>query len=178
MENKENPKVEIVLMSGKRIRLELYPDIAPITVANFLKLVDNNFYNGTIFHRVIANFMIQTGGYFAREATMYEKDADEIKGEFSSNGVKNDIKHVPGVISMARTYIKDSASSQFFICVADCPHLDGEYAAFGKTIDDESLQNAIDISNVRTGTLSRGFEDFPFTPIIVKTIKRIKWPKY
>ncbi|MBP5343116.1 peptidylprolyl isomerase [bacterium] len=170
---KEKTLVEIVLSNNDTIRLELYPDIAPITVNNFLSLVDNKFYDGTIFHRVIANFMIQTGGYFIRDNAIYEKEAKEIKGEFLSNGIKNDIKHVPGVISMARTYIKDSASSQFFICVNTCPHLDNEYAAFGKTVDNESLENAIKISKVKTGRFERYFDDFPVEPIIIKTIRRI-----
>lgn len=169
----ENPKVIITLTSLKKIKLELYPDIAPITVQNFLNLVDKEFYNGTIFHRVIKNFMIQGGGYYAKNTSLNEKDSETIIGEFSSNGIKNDLKHTPGVISMARTYINDSASCQFFICVADCPHLDGEYAAFGKTLDEESLNNVIEISEVKTRSLALGLDDFPTTPIIIKSIKRL-----
>lgn len=110
------------------IELELYGKEAPITVANFVKLANEGFYEGLTFHRIMSNFMIQGGGY---EVSGAEKDADTIKGEFSSNGVENPIEHVRGVISMARTDVKNSASSQFFIMHKDSPHLDGDYAAFG-----------------------------------------------
>lgn len=173
MDKKENPKVEIILSNGKSVKLELFEEYAPITVKNFLSLVDKNFFDGTIFHRVIANFMIQTGGYFIKDNSIYEKDAETIKGEFKSNGIDNPLKHTPGVISMARTSVKDSASSQFFICVNECTHLDGEYAAFGKTIDKDSLNNVIEISKVKTGRLAPGFEDFPLEVISINTIKRI-----
>lgn len=174
----EKPQVEIILSNSKSIKLELYPDIAPITVKNFLTLVQAEFYDGLVFHRVIKNFMIQGGGYeYTGHGTsskkIVEKEAETIVGEFSSNGHTNDLKHTPGVISMARTYINDSASCQFFICVADCPHLDGEYAAFGKTLDEESLNNVIEISEVKTRSLALGLDDFPTTPIIIKSIKRL-----
>ena len=113
------------------IELELYGEEAPITVANFVKLANEGFYEGLTFHRIISGFMIQGGGY---DVDGYEKDADSIKGEFSSNGIKNKIKHERGVISMARTEIKDSASSQFFIMHETDSYLDGEYAAFGKVV--------------------------------------------
>ncbi|MCI5513858.1 MAG: peptidylprolyl isomerase [Clostridia bacterium] len=113
------------------IVVELYPATAPITVANFKKLVKEDFYNGTIFHRIIKGFMIQGGD---PEGTGYGGSKDKIKGEFSSNGVKNDLKHTRGVISMARSQDPNSASSQFFIMHADAPHLDGDYAAFGKVV--------------------------------------------
>lgn len=113
------------------IIVELSPEDAPITVENFQKLVGEGFYDGLIFHRIIEGFMIQGGGF---DADMKEKDADSIKGEFSSNGVENDLLHKRGVISMARTNAPDSASSQFFIVHETSPHLDGKYAAFGRVI--------------------------------------------
>ena len=113
------------------IELELYGNIAPLTVKNFVGLAKEGFYEGLTFHRIMSGFMIQGGGY---DASDNEMDAPTIKGEFESNGVKNPIEHKRGVISMARTGVKDSASSQFFIMHDDAPHLDGEYAAFGKVI--------------------------------------------
>jgi peptidyl-prolyl cis-trans isomerase B (cyclophilin B) len=121
--------VRIEMENGDVIRAELYPETAPITVANFIKLVNDGFFDGTIFHRVIPGFMIQGG------AGVGGRDTECIKGEFSSNGVSNDLKHTRGVLSMARTMVPNSASSQFFIMVADSPHLDGDYAAFGKVIE-------------------------------------------
>ena len=113
------------------IELELYGKAAPITVENFVNLANEGFYEGLIFHRIISGFMIQGGGY---DVSGNEMDVPSIKGEFQSNGVKNKIKHERGVISMARTNEKDSASSQFFIMHDEAPHLDGDYAAFGKVI--------------------------------------------
>lgn len=124
--------VVIEMENGKKIKLELYPDIAPITCANFEKLVKEGFYNGLTFHRVISGFMIQGGD---PEGTGMGGSGTNIKGEFSSNGVKNDLKHTRGVISMARSMMPDSASSQFFIMHKDAPHLDGSYAAFGKVVE-------------------------------------------
>lgn len=167
-----NIKINIELDNGKNIHCELYPEIAPITVKNFLNLIDNKFFDGTVFHRIIANFMIQTGGYFIVDNSLTKKDCESIVGEFDSNGVKNDIKHVPGVLSMARTMDPNSASSQFFICVAECPHLDGQYAAFGKVVDEESLKNAIMVSKEQTYNIGYGFSDFPVNPICIKTITR------
>ena len=121
--------VIIEMQNGKEIEIELYADKAPITVKNFEKLVNSGFYNGLIFHRVIAGFMIQGGCPNGNGMG----GADEtIKGEFLANGIPNDLKHTRGVISMARSQDMDSASSQFFIMHADAPHLDGQYAAFGK----------------------------------------------
>ena len=166
--------VKIILVDGREINLELYPEIAPISVENFLSLVDKKFYDGVIFHRVIDRFMIQTGGYYIEENSLLEKEETKsIKGEFASNGVENNLKHKIGVVSMARTSIKDSASSQFFICSASCPHLDGEYVAFGKVSNDESLANVLDISHVETTNIGYGFSDFPVEPIIIKTIIRL-----
>lgn len=121
----------IELESGGVIRIELYPDIAPVTVENFVNLVNEGFYDGLIFHRVIPNFMVQGGDPLGNGMGGSGKN---IKGEFASNGFKNDLKHTRGVISMARSYDPNSASSQFFIMQCPAPHLDGEYAAFGKVI--------------------------------------------
>lgn len=127
-----NPVVTIEMQDGKIIKAELYPEVAPNTVNNFISLVKSGFYDGVIFHRVISGFMIQGGD---PEGTGMGGPGYEIKGEFSSNGFKNDLKHDRGVLSMARTMIPDSAGSQFFIMHARAPHLDGDYAAFGKVIE-------------------------------------------
>ena len=119
-------------MNGKEIKIELYPNVAPVTVENFKKLVQEGFYDGLIFHRVISGFMIQGG---CPEGTGMGGPGYQIKGEFAQNGVKNDLKHTRGVISMARSARPDSAGSQFFIMHADAPHLDGQYAAFGKVVE-------------------------------------------
>lgn len=137
--------VVIEMENGKKIKLELYPDIAPITVENFEKLVRDGFYDGLIFHRVIPGFMIQGG---CPEGTGMGGPGHSIKGEFASNGVKNDLKHTRGVISMARSMLKDSAGSQFFIMHQDAPHLDGEYAAFGKVV--EGLEVVDEIAETKT----------------------------
>lgn len=158
----EKPMVEIVLENGGVLTAELYPDVAPITVANFLKLVDAKFYDGLIFHRVIPGFMIQGGG-FTQDGQ--QKPADSIKGEFASNNFRNDLKHTRGVLSMARTSVKDSASSQFFVMVADASSLDGEYAAFGKVIS--GMEYADQIVNQK-----RDSQDKPITDQVIKTIKR------
>ena len=123
--------VIIEMENGGKIKLELYPEIAPITVANFEALVKEGFYDGLTFHRVIPGFMIQGGDPLGNGMGGSE---NKIKGEFSANGVKNDLKHTRGVISMARSMNPNSASSQFFIMHADAPHLDGSYAAFGKVV--------------------------------------------
>lgn len=137
--------VVIEMENGKKIKLELYPDIAPITVGNFEKLVRDGFYDGLIFHRVIPGFMIQGG---CPEGTGMGGPGHSIKGEFASNGVKNDLKHTRGVISMARSMLKDSAGSQFFIMHQDAPHLDGEYAAFGKVV--EGMEVVDEIAETKT----------------------------
>ena len=167
-------KVCIEFEDGRKINLELLKEIAPITVDNFLDLVKNGFYNGLCFHRVIPNFMIQGGGFIAENDGLKDKKAPRtIKGEFAMNGVKNELHHGPGVISMARTMYPDSASSQFFICVDDVPHLDAQYAAFGRVCDDESLQVAIDISSVDTHSWSY-FDDIPNKPIVMKSVTIIE----
>lgn len=124
-----NPVVTIEMENGKVMKAELYPEIAPNTVNNFISLINKGFYDGVIFHRVISGFMIQGGD---PKGTGTGGPGYSIKGEFSSNGFKNDLKHDRGVLSMARTMAPNSAGSQFFIMHAEAPHLDGQYAAFGK----------------------------------------------
>ena len=156
-----NPIVRITMDSGKTIRLELYPEIAPVTVENFLDLVKKGFYNGLTFHRIIPGFMIQ-GGDPSGNGT--GGPGYKIKGEFRSNGVKNDLKHERGVISMARAFDPNSAGSQFFIMHEDAPHLDGEYAAFGKVI--EGLDTIDEIASVETG-----FQDAPVNKVIMEKVE-------
>lgn len=124
--------VTIQMENGKEIKLELYPDAAPITTENFIKLVKEGFYDGLIFHRVIPGFMVQGG---CPDGNGMGGPGYTIKGEFSANGVENNIQHTRGVISMARAMDPNSAGSQFFIMHADAPHLDGQYAAFGKVVE-------------------------------------------
>ena len=142
-----NPIVTITMESGDTIKLELYPNIAPNTVANFVTLAQSGFYDGLIFHRVIAGFMIQGGD---PDGIGTGGPGYRIKGEFTSNGFKNDLKHTRGVISMARSQDPNSAGSQFFIMHADAPHLDGQYAAFGKVMDAESLMTVDKIAATPT----------------------------
>lgn len=148
------------MQNGRKMKIELYPDKAPITAANFEKLVKEGFYDGLTFHRIIPGFMIQGGD---PEGTGMGGSKDKIKGEFASNGVKNDIKHTRGVISMARSMMKDSASSQFFIMHADAPHLDGDYAAFGKVI--EGLEVIDEIASVETD-----YNDRPAEPQVMAKV--------
>ena len=152
--------VIIEMENGKEIKLELYPEKAPITVENFLKLVGEGFYNGLIFHRVIKGFMIQGGD---PEGTGLGGAAEKIKGEFRANGVPNDIRHVRGVISMARSKLPNSASSQFFIVHEDAPHLDGQYAAFGKVV--EGMEVVDEIAAVKTD-----YNDRPMTDVHMKRV--------
>lgn len=152
---------EIEMEDGGIMKGELYPEIAPITVENFIKLIKKNFYDGLIFHRVIPGFMIQGGGV---DENMTPRYTDAIKGEFASNGINNPLLHTRGVLSMARTMIKDSASSQFFIMHEDAPHLDGDYAAFGFIC--EGLEIVDQIANV-----DRDFRDCPIKPIKIKTMR-------
>ena len=153
-------KVIIDVKDYGKITVELYPDIAPITVENFKKLVSEGFYDGLIFHRVIESFMIQGG---CPEGTGLGGNTDangnriNIKGEFAINGVKNNLEHTRGVISMARSQLLNSASSQFFICHQDAPHLDGKYAAFGKVTDGMDVVDAIAI--VETNGSDKPLED-------------------
>lgn len=162
-------KVQIQLNDGRVMNAQLDENTAPITVENFLSLVDKGFYNGLIFHRVIPQFMIQGGGM---DASLCPKNTKSIKGEFQANGVANPIKHKVGTLSMARTNVPDSASSQFFICVDDCSFLDGQYAGFGELIDEESIKVAQDISKVKTVSIGY-YDDVPYEPVIIKTIVRL-----
>lgn len=146
-----NPIVTINMVDGKVIKAELYPEVAPNTVNNFISLINKGFYNGISFHRVIPGFMIQGG---CPEGTGVGGPGYSIKGEFSSNKFKNDLKHSTGVLSMARSNDSDSAGSQFFLMVANSPHLDGSYAGFGKVI--EGMENALEIAKV-----DRDFRDKP-----------------
>ena len=152
--------VVIEMNDGKKIKLELYPDKAPITVENFLKLVNEGFYNGLIFHRVIKDFMIQGGD---PQGTGMGGAKDKIKGEFLMNGVPNDIRHERGVISMARAQNPNSASSQFFIVHKDSLFLDGQYAAFGKVV--EGMDVVDEIAGVKTD-----FNDRPLNDVAMKRV--------
>ncbi|WP_455796060.1 peptidylprolyl isomerase [Clostridium butyricum] len=150
----KNPIVTITMENGGVIKAELYPEVAPNTVNNFVDLVNRGFYDGLIFHRVIPGFMIQGG---CPEGTGTGGTGYSIKGEFTSNGFKNDLKHSKGVLSMARAMHPDSAGSQFFIMVADAPHLDGQYASFGKVI--EGMDEADKIVKSKRDVYDRPYED-------------------
>jgi peptidyl-prolyl cis-trans isomerase B (cyclophilin B) len=161
-----NPKIKITVLGIGEMTAELYPDKAPKTVENFLKLVKSGFYSGTIFHRVIKGFMIQGGGY---DEKFGDKEAESIYGEFVANGWKqNDIRHTRGVLSMARTSYPDSASSQFFVMHKDSPHLDAQYAAFGKVT--EGLEVIDKIANVKTG-MRRYMQDVPVENVVIEKIE-------
>ena len=165
-ENKveKNPIVTITMENDEQIKLELYPNIAPNTVANFVSLVEEGFYDGLIFHRVIPGFMIQGGD---PEGTGTGGPGYGIKGEFSSNEFDNELKHERGVISMARSQSPDSAGSQFFIMVEDAASLDGEYAAFGKVT--EGLETADNIVKVTTDQQDKPTEDQKMKKVTVET---------
>ena len=136
----QNPVVTIEMENGSVIKAELYPQVAPNTVNNFISLVKKGFYDGVIFHRVISGFMLQGGD---PDGTGMGGPGYSIKGEFTQNGFQNDLKHEPGVLSMARTMMPNSAGSQFFIMHEAAPHLDGAYAAFGKVTEGMDVVNAI-----------------------------------
>ena len=168
-------KVQIILNTDEVINLELYPEVAPKSVSNFMELVESGFYTNTVFHRIIKGFMIQTGGYKIENNTLMEQgECDSIYGEFKSNGFENNLKHELGVISMARTSDPNSASSQFFICAGNCSWLDGEYAAFGKTIDEESNQAVLNVASMPTMNIGGGFSDFPQFEVKIIEIKVIE----
>ena len=152
--------VIIEMENGKKIKIELYPEIAPITVENFERLVSEKFYDGLIFHRVIPGFMIQGG---CPDGTGMGGPGWNIKGEFSSNGVKNDLKHERGVISMARSRMPNSAGSQFFIMHRNAPHLDGQYAAFGKVTEGLDVVDAI-------ATTPTYASDKPKKDVVIKSV--------
>ena len=155
--------VVIELENGKKIKLELYPDKAPITCANFEKLVREGFYDGLMFHRVISGFMIQGGD---PEGTGMGGAKEKIKGEFAMNGVPNDLKHTRGVISMARSNNPNSASSQFFIMHKDAPHLDGQYAAFGKVV--EGIEAVDEIAESKTDYNDRPLSDIKMKKVYIE----------
>ena len=154
----QNPIVTIEMESGSIIKAELYPEIAPNTVNNFISLVKKGFYNGLIFHRVIPSFMIQGG---CPDGTGMGNPGYSIKGEFSNNGFENNLKHTEGVLSMARSMMPNSAGSQFFIMHKTSPHLDGEYAAFGKVI--EGMDHVNEIAETQT--------DYSDRPVVDQVIK-------
>ncbi|MBO6159264.1 MAG: peptidylprolyl isomerase [Firmicutes bacterium] len=153
--------VTITMQNGKQIKIELYPEFAPITVKNFTDLVEKGFYNGLIFHRVISGFMIQGGD---PDGTGAGGPGYSITGEFAANGVNNPLKHTRGVISMARTFDPNSAGSQFFIMHQDAPHLDGQYAAFGKVV--EGMDVVDEIASCKTD-----FRDRPAEPQIMEKVE-------
>lgn len=160
--NKKTNNVLIELESEEKIIMELYPDVAPISVKNFQKLVESDFYNDIIFHRVVKDFVIQAG-----DGTSLGRTASTIKGEFSANGVQNDLKHERGVVSMARTSVKDSASSQFFIMLEDNASLDGQYAAFGRVIAGLDVVDKI-------GSVVTDANDKPLKDIKIKRAEFVK----
>ena len=156
----QNPIVTFTMENGDVMKAELYPDVAPNTVNNFISLVKKGFYDGLIFHRVIAGFMIQGGD---PEGSGMGGPGYSIKGEFNYNGVENNLKHSRGVLSMARAQHPDSAGSQFFIMHADAPHLDGQYAAFGKFVEGEDVLDSI-------ASIDTDWSDRPRTPQVMKTV--------
>lgn len=156
----KNPIVTITMKGGDTIRLELYPETAPISVNNFISLINKKFYDGLVFHRVIRGFMIQGG---CPDGTGMGGPGYSIKGEFSDNGVQNNLKHTEGVLSMARSAHPDSAGSQFFIMHKNAPHLDGSYAAFGKVIEGMEVVNKI----AETHT---NYNDRPLEPQVMETV--------
>ena len=157
----ENPIVTIEMENGGKIVAELYPDVAPQSVYNFIELANKGFYNGLIFHRCIYGFMIQGG---CPDGTGMGGPGYHIKGEFAANGVNNPLKHTRGVISMARSQMPDSAGSQFFIMHQDAPHLDGQYAAFGKVV--EGIEVVDEIAAVDTD-----YSDRPLEPQIMEKVE-------
>lgn len=156
----QNPIVTIEMGNGDIIKAELYPEIAPNTVNNFISLVKKGYYNGLNFHRVINGFMIQGG---CPEGTGMGGPGYSIAGEFSQNGFENNLKHSEGVLSMARSMMPNSAGSQFFIMHKNSPHLDGAYAAFGKVIEGQDIVNKI-------ATTQTDYSDRPLTPQVMKTV--------
>ena len=160
----QNPIVTIEMENGGLIKAELYPEVAPNTVNNFISLVKSGFYDGLIFHRVIPGFMIQGG---CPQGTGMGGPGYSIKGEFSQNGFKNDLKHTEGVLSMARSMMPNSAGSQFFIMHKSAPHLDGAYAAFGKVVEGMDIVNKI--AETRTDYSDRPLKEQKIKSITVDT---------
>lgn len=164
-----HPRIRITITDFGTMEAELYPEFAPVTVANFLKLARESFFDGLIFHRVISGFMLQGGGY---HADMSEKHTDAIRGEFKANGfATNTLRHTRGVLSMARTSDPNSASSQFFIMHEAAPYLDGQYAAFGKVVEGDSIID--DIAAVRTGSYGFYMQDVPMRPVVIEKLEII-----
>lgn len=167
----EKPIVTIEMENGELIKAELYPEIAPNTVNNFISLINQGYYNGLIFHRVIQGFMIQGG---CPEGSGMGGPGYGIKGEFAQNGVNNELKHTPGVLSMARAANPNSAGSQFFIMHKDSPHLDGAYAAFGKVI--EGMDIIDKIATTRTDYMDKPMEVQKMSKVTVDT-KGVEYPE-
>jgi len=164
MKMDRKPIVTIEMENGNKIKIELYPEIAPNTVRNFISLINKGFYDGLIFHRVIPGFMIQGGCPYGNGTG---GPGYSIKGEFSNNGFKNNLKHERGIISMARTMAPNSAGSQFFIMVGRAPHLDGEYAAFGKVLD--GIEEVDRIVNVKRDYNDKPLEEQRMKKVTVET---------
>ena len=164
----QNPIFVITMEDGREMKGELYPEIAPQSVGNFIALANSGFYDGLIFHRVIPGFMIQGGD---PKGTGTGGPGYRIKGEFAMNGVRNPLKHTYGVLSMARSMMPDSAGSQFFIMTSDSPHLDGSYAAFGKVL--EGMETADAIVNVKRDRMDRPYEDQRMKSIRVETFGQV-----
>lgn len=160
----QNPIVTITMENGDVMKAELYPEIAPVSVNNFISLINKGFYNGLIFHRVIKGFMIQGG---CPEGSGMGGPGYSISGEFADNGFANDLKHTPGVLSMARSMHPNSAGSQFFLMHKDSPHLDGSYAAFGKVTEGMDIVNKI--AEVKTNYADRPLEDQKISTMTVET---------
>lgn len=160
----QNPIVTFTMANGDVIKAELYPEIAPISVNNFISLIQKNFYDELIFHRVIKGFMIQGGD---PEGTGMGGPGYSIKGEFAANGVENNLKHTEGVLSMARSMAPNSAGSQFFLMHKTSPHLDGSYAAFGKVI--EGMENVNKIAETATDYSDRPLEKQMMKSVTVET---------
>ena len=164
-----NPVIKITVKDIGSMTAELYPEKAPKTVANFVKLCEEGFFEGLIFHRVIKGFMIQGGGYTEE---MEHKETESIKGEFKANGfMQNDLKHTRGVLSMARTSDPDSGSSQFFVMHKDAPHLDAQYAGFGKLTDGFDVLDAI--AGTKTGSYGWYMQDVPREPVVIEKVEVI-----
>ena len=164
-----NPKIKFTIKNYGEITAELYPEHAPATVENFLKLVGEGFFEGLIFHRVISGFMIQGGGF---EPDFSQKKASAIKGEFIANGfMQNKLRHTRGVLSMARTSDPNSASSQFFIMHKDAPHLDAQYAGFGKVV--EGIEVVDKIAAVKTTSFG-WYDDVPIVPVVIEKVEVVE----
>ena len=169
IQNMKNPVIKITVRDFGEMTAELYPDKAPNTVKNFLSLIENGFFSGMIFHRIIKGFMIQGGGF---DESFEQKEAAAIKGEFIANGfMQNDLRHTRGVLSMARTSDPNSASSQFFVMHKDAPHLDAQYAGFGKLTDGFDVLDKI--ADVKTGRMG-WYDDVPKTPVVIEKIEVLK----